>query len=153
MLELVFAAFVICYIIPFTVAVAREHHATPQILVANILFGWTIIGWWLVLYWAWHSPAKTDRSRARERREYLDAVSEQLVRNALEHLMSERTTVVIAHRLSTVRNADKIVVLDEGRGVESGTHGELLNSGGLYAHLVARQLAGAAGERGASAAD
>ncbi|MCH9045294.1 MAG: ABC transporter ATP-binding protein [SAR324 cluster bacterium] len=84
---------------------------------------------------------------------HLDAVSEQLVRNALEHLMSERTTVVIAHRLSTVRNADKIVVLDEGRVVETGTHGELLNAGGLYAHLVARQLAGAHQERGASAAD
>ena len=74
---------------------------------------------------------------------HLDAVNEQAVHQALERLMTHRTTVVIAHRLSTIRNAHRIVVLDAGRVVETGTHGELLARGGLYAHLVSRQLAGA----------
>ena len=52
---------------------------------------------------------------------HLDAVNEGLVRRALEDLMHDRTTVVIAHRLSTVRNADTLIVLDEGRVVEAGT--------------------------------
>jgi ATP-binding cassette subfamily C protein CydCD len=71
---------------------------------------------------------------------HLDAVSEAAVRHALEQLMSDRTTVVIAHRLSTVRNADRIVVLDQGRVIESGKHEELLEQGGMYRQLVARQL-------------
>ena len=71
---------------------------------------------------------------------HLDAVNEQLVHQALETLMAERTTLVIAHRLSTVRNADRIVVLDAGQVVESGAHDELVNTGGLYSQLVARQL-------------
>lgn len=71
---------------------------------------------------------------------HLDAVSEAAVRHALEQLMSERTTVVIAHRLSTVRNADRIVVLDQGRVIESGNHEQLLERGGMYRQLVARQL-------------
>jgi hypothetical protein len=74
MLELIFAVFVIFYIVPFSVAVAREHHATMPILIANLIFGWTIIGWWAVLYWAYSSPAETDRSRARDRQFYLDSV-------------------------------------------------------------------------------
>lgn len=77
---------------------------------------------------------------------HLDAVNEQAVRHALEELMSERTTVVIAHRLSTVRDAEKIVVLDAGHVVESGTHDELLSRRGLYSQLVGRQLASAAAE-------
>ena len=80
---------------------------------------------------------------------HLDAVNEQAVRQALEALMTDRTTLVIAHRLSTVRGADKIVALDQGQVIESGTHGELLARGGLYAQLVAHQLAGTAGRSAA----
>jgi ATP-binding cassette subfamily B protein len=72
----------------------------------------------------------------------LDAESERLVHAALRDLMAHRTTIVIAHRLSTVRDADLIVVMDRGRIVESGNHAELLARGGAYAHLVGRQLAG-----------
>ena len=72
---------------------------------------------------------------------HLDAISEALVRLALLDLMRDRTTIVIAHRLSTVREADMIAVLDAGRLVEAGTHAELLARGGLYAELVSRQLA------------
>jgi ATP-binding cassette subfamily C protein CydCD len=77
---------------------------------------------------------------------HLDAVNEQAVRGALDALMSERTTVVIAHRLSTVRSADLIVVMDSGRVIETGTHAALLGKGGLYAKLVAHQISGAAAE-------
>jgi ATP-binding cassette subfamily C protein CydCD len=73
---------------------------------------------------------------------HLDAVSEAAVRAALERLARDRTTLVIAHRLSTVRDADAIVVLEDGRLVEVGRHAELLARGDLYAHLVARQLGG-----------
>jgi ATP-binding cassette subfamily C protein CydCD len=71
---------------------------------------------------------------------HLDALSERLVRAALARLQADRTTIVIAHRLSTVRDADLIVVLDAGRLVESGSHADLLAKNGLYARLVARQM-------------
>jgi ATP-binding cassette subfamily C protein CydCD len=74
---------------------------------------------------------------------HLDALNEQAVRRALDRLKADRTTIVIAHRLSTVRDADLIVVLDGGRIVDSGTHEALLAKGGLYAQLVSRQLAAA----------
>ena len=65
----------------------------------------------------------------------LDAESERLVQDALDRLMPDRTTLVIAHRLSTIEHADQVLVLDQGRLVEQGTHAELLARGGLYAHL------------------
>ena len=71
------------------------------------------------------------------------AVNEQMVRGALDRLASNRTTLVIAHRLSTVRGADLIVVMDRGKVVEMGTHDELLERGGMYAQLIAHQLSGA----------
>jgi ATP-binding cassette subfamily B protein len=71
---------------------------------------------------------------------HLDAVSEATVRAALERLKQDRTTLVIAHRLSTVRGAETIVVLDHGRVVESGSHAELLARRGLYARLISAQL-------------
>lgn len=70
----------------------------------------------------------------------LDAQSEHRVQEALERLMENRTTVVIAHRLSTVRNADKIYVMEHGKVLQCGSHGELIAQGGLYAHLCALQF-------------
>ncbi|HVS15580.1 MAG TPA: ABC transporter transmembrane domain-containing protein [Thermoanaerobaculia bacterium] len=74
----------------------------------------------------------------------LDAESEHLVREALERLMAGRSTLVIAHRLSTVRDAHQVVVLDGGRAVERGSHQELMARGGLYRRLVERQFSEAA---------
>ena len=74
----------------------------------------------------------------------LDARGEQLVQQALERLMQSRTTVVIAHRLATVRAADRIVVMDGGRIVEQGNHASLTAAGGLYASLAQLQFEGEA---------
>ena len=71
----------------------------------------------------------------------LDAESERLVQDALDRLMASRTTLVIAHRLATVRAADRIVVMEDGRIAEQGTHAELSKAGGLYARLARLQFA------------
>lgn len=70
----------------------------------------------------------------------LDNESERLVQDALSHLIPDRTTLIIAHRLSTVEHADQVLVLDEGRLVESGTHRELVSRDGLYSHLHRMQF-------------
>ena len=74
---------------------------------------------------------------------HLDSESEVAVQRALDAALAGRTSLVIAHRLSTVREADRILVLDDGRIVQSGTHAELLAEGGLYADLYATQFRGA----------
>jgi ATP-binding cassette subfamily B protein len=79
---------------------------------------------------------------------HLDSQSEALIQNALERVMLGRTSLVIAHRLSTILSADLILVMDNGRLVESGTHASLLDRGGLYAQLYETQL-----RRGPSSAD
>ncbi len=70
----------------------------------------------------------------------LDAESERLVQDALDRLMHQRTTMVIAHRLATVRAANRIIVMDNGRVVETGTHDQLVSQGGLYARLASLQF-------------
>src|SRR5678810_975019 len=77
---------------------------------------------------------------------HLDAESEMLVQRALANLMAGRTVIVIAHRISTIRRADKIVVMNNGRISEIGTHADLVNGGGIYQRLHELQFieAGAA---------
>ncbi|MGA7932451.1 MAG: ATP-binding cassette domain-containing protein, partial [Kovacikia sp.] len=70
----------------------------------------------------------------------LDSESEALVQEALERLMQNRTVFIIAHRLATVRRSDRILVLEQGRLVEDGTHAELLDKGGRYARFYAQQF-------------
>ena len=70
----------------------------------------------------------------------LDTKSERLVQNALDNLMKNRTVLVIAHRLSTVKNADQIIVMDVGKIIQKGTHQELIQNDGLYNHLYQFQL-------------
>ena len=82
----------------------------------------------------------------------LDAESERAVQKALEMAMTGRTTLVIAHRLATIVNADRILVLEGGRLVETGSHEDLLRSSGLYARLAAMQFDGAGAEQSESAA-
>jgi ATP-binding cassette subfamily B protein len=72
----------------------------------------------------------------------LDSESETQVVAALERLMQDRTTLVIAHRLSTVQSCDRILVMDQGRIVEEGTHERLVEQGGLYARLAKLQFEG-----------
>ncbi len=71
----------------------------------------------------------------------LDAESEHLVQEALDRLMQGRTTLIIAHRLSTVKDADRVIVIEQGEAVETGPHEELMARGGLYKRLVERQFA------------
>jgi ATP-binding cassette subfamily B protein len=72
----------------------------------------------------------------------LDSESEALIQDALWRLMEGRTAIVIAHRLSTIQKMDRIIVLDDGKVVEEGTHKELLRANGSYAQLWARQSGG-----------
>jgi len=81
----------------------------------------------------------------------LDAQSESLVVEALDRLMRGKTSLVIAHRLGTIRQADSIMVLKGGRIAEQGSHDELLSRGGEYASLYALQFGGAAGPAGTGA--
>ena len=72
----------------------------------------------------------------------LDSESEKLIQQALENLMKDRTSIVIAHRLSTIAKLDRIIVLDEGKIIQDGTHAELLRQKGIYASLWNHQSGG-----------
>src|SRR5205814_1701952 len=83
----------------------------------------------------------------------LDSRTEQAIQETLDRVAQSRTTIMIAHRLSTVINCDQIVVLDEGRVAERGTHEQLLDRGGIYADLWYRQAAEQLAEETAQAAE
>ena len=83
----------------------------------------------------------------------VDADNESVIQAALDRLMENRTTLVIAHRLSSVINADRILVLDDGRAVETGTHTELIAADGTYADLMRQQTQSGIGEAAAGAAE
>jgi ATP-binding cassette subfamily B protein len=70
----------------------------------------------------------------------VDAETERQIQNAINNLANSRTILIIAHRLSTVKKADNIIVLDEGRIAEQGTHEELIKRGGLYSYLCSMQF-------------
>jgi ABC-type multidrug transport system fused ATPase/permease subunit len=72
----------------------------------------------------------------------LDSKNESLIQGALEKIMKGKTTIAIAHRLSTLRNMDKIIVMDKGKIAETGTHAQLLRKGGLYKKLWDMQTDG-----------
>ncbi|MCA3840225.1 MAG: metal ABC transporter permease, partial [Burkholderia sp.] len=75
---------------------------------------------------------------------HLDTISEQQIRAALEDLMTQRTSIIIAHRLSTVRDADLILVIEQGGVIEAGSHVDLMARQGAYARLVSHQASGVA---------
>ncbi|RJS91901.1 ABC transporter ATP-binding protein, partial [Candidatus Bathyarchaeota archaeon] len=70
----------------------------------------------------------------------IDPYTDLLIRKAMKVLLKDRTSIIIAHRLSTVRDADRILVIDDGRIVEEGSHKELIKKGGLYSHLYEMQF-------------
>ena len=74
---------------------------------------------------------------------YVDSQTEDVIQRALKELLRDRTALVIAHRLSTVRNAERIVVVDQGRVVEQGSHDQLMRLGGLYVRLQSYTAEGA----------